>query len=549
MNASNGQTPGQEERSSPRVRFGYDVFLSHNHADKDWVRDLAMRLADTDYNGRFLRPWLDEQVLDPGLPSGDHELTSALDRSRFFALVLSPGSVGSRWVDFELEYFIKQRGRSAVLSLLRQECTAPAALSDHADHIDFTDPARFEDKFATLLARLCPCPAVSIDDARRVIDAAVDRAVIADPGGLWPDPTAERDALLAELLKLDMDDPAEEGPAIAAFEQAALRVVQLVAADAPSAYNMKMHLSECLAVALSLSPGYRQTVYRLIDLQDEQAPDPAIWFAIVRAISKLAEIYPNRFDASLLLQMASRLDAGPATGPRKAIGMLIGSVVGKIRGRDLGELLIKTLSEMGNISRFAVTVALTMKDIRADSVFYLSELQSAAASVAQQGPTAIAAPSSRLLSVLSLLEVGQERFLDRAVQAAKRDLEKAYGIRDFPYPHMWPEEPAYVHNAPFAGRVVKAKTSNMVELSGSVSVYDVVCLTEPRVVDALFDNAGALLTTEADTGSPQCRRMSGRNIPFAIIDRREMERMREGDHIVVDADSVVVMGAEKRGRQ
>ena len=41
-------------------RLAYDVFLSHNRADKPWVRELASWLADREYNGRHLRPWLDE---------------------------------------------------------------------------------------------------------------------------------------------------------------------------------------------------------------------------------------------------------------------------------------------------------------------------------------------------------------------------------------------------------------------------------------------------------------------------------------------------------
>lgn len=537
-----------------RARFGYDVFLSYNRADKAWVRDLAGRLADTDYNGRPLRPWLDEQVLDPGSLSGEHELTSAMDRSRFFALVLSPSSIASSWVNFELEYFINQRGKSAVLPLLKEECTVPAALSDHPDLTDFTDPGHFEERLATLLATLCPSATVTTDDARRLIDAAVDEAVLADAGGLWPDPTPERDALLAELLKLDIDDPAGEGPALAAFEQAARRMARLIADDAPSAYNMKMLLGECLAAAILRSPGYRQVAQRLIDLEDYQAPDPALFFALVRAISKLAEIDPDRVDASVLVRVASRLDAGPATGPRKAIGVLIGRVIGKIREGDLGQLLIKTLSEMGTISRIAVTAALAMKDVQADSVFYLSEVQQAAVSIAQQGPTAIAPPSTRLVSLLSLLGAGQDRLVYDEVQRAKLDLQKAYGIDDFPYPHFWldvkPEEaPTHVHNAPFAGRIVKATTRNMVELAKAVNVSNVVCLTEPRVVDALFDNAGALLTTEQDLESPQCRRLRSRSIAFAIIDRQAMEHMREGDHVVVEVGQVVVLKAEKRVRQ
>jgi len=70
--------------------YGYDVFLSHSHVDKDWTRALYDQLARTDYNGRTLRPWLDQEVLDPGKLASSRELESALDRSRFLALALSP---------------------------------------------------------------------------------------------------------------------------------------------------------------------------------------------------------------------------------------------------------------------------------------------------------------------------------------------------------------------------------------------------------------------------------------------------------------------------
>lgn len=62
--------------------MSYDVFLSHSHRDKVWTHDLYERLATTDYNGRMLRAWLDERVLDPGNLSSARELESALDRSR-----------------------------------------------------------------------------------------------------------------------------------------------------------------------------------------------------------------------------------------------------------------------------------------------------------------------------------------------------------------------------------------------------------------------------------------------------------------------------------
>ena len=528
------------------TRFGYDVFVSHNRADKAWVRDLAGRLADSDYNGRPLRPWLDEQVLDPGRLSGEQELTSAMDRSRTLALVLSPGAVASSWVTFELDHFIKRRGKDAVLPLLKEDCTPPAVLRDHPGLIDFTDLGCFEARLAVLLARLCPRPAVTTDDARCAIAAAVDAAVRADGGGLGPGVTGERDALLAALLTFAIDDPAAEGPALVAFEEAARSLARLVADGAPSGYNMKMLLAECLAAALLRNDAYRQTAQTLVDMEDEQAPDPALVFAVVRAASKLAESAPERVDASLLARVARKLDAGPLTGPHRAIGVLIGRVIGKIREDALGQLLIKALSERGTVSRIAAAAALALSDPRGDSVFYLSALRQAATSARGEEPQAIPPPSPRLLSLLSLLAAGQDRWVEDAVRLAKQDLQRAYGIDDFPYPHLWldvkPEEaPAKIFDGPLAGRIVRATTDNMVALAERVTISDVVCLTEPRVVDALFDKAGALLTSEQDLKSPQCRRLRSRRIPFAIIDLQMMARLREGDHLVVEAERALVM--------
>jgi hypothetical protein len=89
------------------LRNGYDAFISYNHADRDWARELAERLARVDFHGRPLRAWLDEQFLDPGDLDQKAELTSALDRSRMLLVILSPASVASKWVEFELEYFYK----------------------------------------------------------------------------------------------------------------------------------------------------------------------------------------------------------------------------------------------------------------------------------------------------------------------------------------------------------------------------------------------------------------------------------------------------------
>jgi hypothetical protein len=48
-------------KSMPARHFKFNVFLSHNRAQKDWTRDLAIRLRDAGFN-----VWFDEWALRGG---------------------------------------------------------------------------------------------------------------------------------------------------------------------------------------------------------------------------------------------------------------------------------------------------------------------------------------------------------------------------------------------------------------------------------------------------------------------------------------------------
>jgi len=75
--------------------FQYDVFLSHNQADKPRVRRLAERLGATG-----LRVWFDEWIIKPG-----DDIYLAIERgleaSRTLLLCLSPAALGSDWLGLE----------------------------------------------------------------------------------------------------------------------------------------------------------------------------------------------------------------------------------------------------------------------------------------------------------------------------------------------------------------------------------------------------------------------------------------------------------------
>ena len=83
--------------------------------------------------------------------------------------------------------------------------------------------------------------------------------------------------------------------------------------------------------------------------------------------------------------------------------------------------------------------------------------------------------------------------------------------------------------------VVKATTTNMERLALQVNASNIVCLTEPRIVDALFDAAGGLLIPVQDENSPQCRRLIGRNVSFAMLEPERMASLKDGDPIEIDS--------------
>ncbi|MET0163857.1 MAG: toll/interleukin-1 receptor domain-containing protein [Vicinamibacterales bacterium] len=527
--------------TTTHLRNGYDAFLSHNHRDKAWVRTLADRLANVDFRGRPLRPWLDERVLDPGELGQKAELTSALDRSRTLVLVLSPASVASKWVEFEVEYFLRDRPLTEVIPLLNAPCNIPKIL-DGAEPLDFTDAAAFETTFATLVARLCPPAPVDTGHIDALVDQAWDAALAADPGGLDAEPSAPRDAILEVLLRFPIDGAETEGLAVTGFLRAARLLLRDQQHAHPAAYNMQMLLGECVGVAVQRHPRYRQIAQRFLDLQPADSPDPVLAFVVVRAYSKLAEIDPTLIDAGALLRVAALLDSSPPLNNKKAsAAMLLGRVAAKLRGNDMGDLLIQVLSEGGAAARIAAIGAISMAEARASSVFYTSAFAALHATTGASTRGTLDPPSRKLQARLYAIDIDQPPVVRQQFEIAKDDLRRAFAIDDLPTAYSWfalrrAPAAASLHHAPFMGTVAEATAANMEALALEVNASNVVCLTEPRIVDALFDRAGALLVPSQDEGSPQCRRLIGRAVPFAMLDSNRMKELKDGDQIEIEAE-------------
>lgn len=126
--------------------FAYDVFLSHNSADKPRVRKLAERLKQAG-----LRVWLDEWVIK----AGDDiylAIKRGLEAARVQVLCLSPAALGSEWVALERSTVLfrdpTNQGRRFV-PLLLADCELPDTLRRYK-YVDFRreTPAAFDELLA-----------------------------------------------------------------------------------------------------------------------------------------------------------------------------------------------------------------------------------------------------------------------------------------------------------------------------------------------------------------------------------------------------------------
>ena len=180
-----------------------------------------------------------------------------------------------------------------------------------------------------------------------------------------------------------------------------------------------------------------------------------------------------------------------------------------------------------------------MGEAQAPSVFYLSELASRQGALGATRSRALEPPSRKLQALLSGIDLDQPSFVSSQLDIAKDELRCAFAIEDLPYGYKWfalrtAPQAIHVHRQAFMGTVAKATTANMEELAYRLNASHVVCLTEPRIVEALFDRAGSLLILLQDENSPLCQRLRGRRVPFAMLDAGMMAQLKDGDHVVIE---------------
>jgi hypothetical protein len=112
----------------------FDAFLSYHSGDAAWVGMLKTRLEE-----QGIRIWLDTEQIRPGdLFPGT--LARAIGAVRCVVLILSPGSVASRWV--EEEYNLALAHRCRVIAALVDDVEPPGFLAGRT-WVDFRDESEF----------------------------------------------------------------------------------------------------------------------------------------------------------------------------------------------------------------------------------------------------------------------------------------------------------------------------------------------------------------------------------------------------------------------
>ena len=114
------------------------IFLSHSSLDKEFVRELHKILEE---NG--IKSWIDEAEIKIG-DSLIKKISEGIAKADYVAIILSPKSMESSWVEKELEMAITQEienGTKKVLPILIENCEIPSYIAGKK-HGDFRTPAK-----------------------------------------------------------------------------------------------------------------------------------------------------------------------------------------------------------------------------------------------------------------------------------------------------------------------------------------------------------------------------------------------------------------------
>lgn len=128
-----------------------DVFLCYSNKDKQFVKKLA-----EDLRLRYVNVWYDKWEILPG-DSISERIEEGIEKSAWFAIILSPDSVRSKWCQRELRRALSaefERERLSIIPIICKECEIPGFLKDIA-RVDLSNDETYESQFDYLMRRFC----------------------------------------------------------------------------------------------------------------------------------------------------------------------------------------------------------------------------------------------------------------------------------------------------------------------------------------------------------------------------------------------------------
>lgn len=183
--------PPDAVRQQPVRQF--DLFLSHQHNDKERVEALARQLTEKHH----LRVWLDQWETGPGPLEPQCEIGIA--NSRFTVVVGSKTALKSKWVQWEIDKHNELNPEGDRLIPIKFESLDFPVDLDAQHWVDFTDPGKDADG-AAYLARLIRSE--DAEDARRRRGFR-SPATQGDPGPFPPPPQYGFQGRARELYELE----------------------------------------------------------------------------------------------------------------------------------------------------------------------------------------------------------------------------------------------------------------------------------------------------------------------------------------------------------
>lgn len=257
-------------------------------------------------------------------------------------------------------------------------------------------------------------------------------------------------------------------------------------------------------------------------------------FVVARAASKLAEIDPARVDLSTLTALLQSLDDRPALdGPAKSVAGMVGRTLARLRSSPMVDALLIALSTWGgSASHLAVAGAITSDE----PVYTTAAVMERAATAGHA--TTVLPPSPRIARLLMepLLPLGLNPDIEREIHNAREDYIRAFGAWEpavEPWPALQYAPPiARIHGGSLVGTLRRVTRANMEAKAPLLGPTDIAMLTEPRVVEALFDGVGGFLVDEQEASAPLGTRLRTRGARWATCSRQALDTLPDGMAVV-----------------